>query len=64
MQYDIFGNLDIGVREHQVEAGYHVTLFNRYFDSDNYNINYEYYINKVYSIIKNMKDFNIQEKFI
>jgi hypothetical protein len=64
MQYDIFGNLDIGVREHQVEAGYHVTLFNRYFDSDNYNINYDYYISKVYSIINNMKDFNIQEKFI
>jgi len=63
-QYDIFGGIDDGTRENQIEAGYNIQIFNKYFESDNYNINYNYYISKVQNIIDKITTFNIQEKVI
>lgn len=43
-------------REHNVEKGYQIQLFNQSFLSDNYNINYDYYIeecNKIINVIEN-----------
>lgn len=64
MQYQIFGGIDDGTRENQIEAGYNIQIFNKYFESDNYNINYNYYITKTQNIIDKITSFNIQEKVI
>lgn len=40
-------------RESNLEAGWKCTLFNKYTEGD-YNINYDYYINECYKIIKNI----------
>jgi len=56
MQINIFNEVDMGDRESSIEAGYDSTVFNKYYDSDNYNINYDYYlreINKIINVIKN-----------
>jgi hypothetical protein len=42
-------------RESNLEAGWKCTLFNKYEESDNYNINYDYYIKECYKIINNIK---------
>jgi hypothetical protein len=59
-QLDIFNFIeDVRVepkdRESNLEAGHKCTLFNRYIESDNYDINYDYYINEVNKIINNIK---------
>lgn len=67
LQYDIFGGLDTGIRENQVEAGYKITIFNKYIKHDNfldYNINYNYYIKKVNDIIKKIDIFTIENQLI
>jgi hypothetical protein len=59
-QIDIFGKVDIGTREHEVEAGYKVNVFNTYVHKENfndYNINYDYYIKKVRDKINDMELF-------
>lgn len=49
----IIDNIDIEVpaRETNIEAGYLCTVFNKYQKQDNYNINYDYYINECNKII-------------
>ncbi len=64
MQYQLFGGIDDGTRENQIEAGYNIQMFNTYFDSSNYNINYNYYITKAQNIIDKITSFNIQDKVI
>jgi hypothetical protein len=59
-QLDIFDFIeDVRVepkdRESNLEAGHKCTLFNRYIESDNYDINYDYYINECTKIINNIK---------
>lgn len=56
MQYDIFGNIDIGTREAEIEAGYLSTIFNKHIKKEmkEYDINYQYYINKCNKIIFNI----------
>lgn len=59
-QLDIFSIIeDVRVepkyRESNLEAGWRCTLFNKYKKSDNYDINYDYYINEVKKIINNIK---------
>ena len=53
MQLNIFGNVDDGTREAEIEAGYVSTVFNRYIKKEmkEYNINYQYYINRCNKII-------------
>jgi len=63
-QLDIFGGIDDGTRENQIEAGYNIQIFNKYFELDNYNINYNYYISKTQNIIDKITTFNIQEKVL
>jgi hypothetical protein len=61
-QIDMFGNVDTGYRENQVEAGYKVKVFNEYIkyeDFSQYNINYDYYIEKVMDIINKIQDFKV-----
>tara|TARA_R110002124_G_scaffold281430_1_gene455645 strand:+ start:3763 stop:5322 length:1560 start_codon:yes stop_codon:yes gene_type:complete len=42
-------------RESNIEAGSKCTLFNKYEDKEDYNINYNYYINECYKIINQFK---------
>lgn len=46
--------IDPSDRESNIEAGWLCTLFNKYQKSDNYDINYDYYINECYKIINNV----------
>ncbi len=58
-QLDIFGNLDTGIRESEVNAGWLSTIYNRHIvdkDIKDYDINYSFYINKVEKIIKSIQD--------
>lgn len=59
-QLDIFSFVeDVRVepqdRESNLEAGWKCTLFNKYKESDNYDINYDYYIKECNKIINNIK---------
>lgn len=56
-QLDIFGGIDDGTREHEVEAGWLSTIYNKHIDQpiENYDINYEYYINACNRIIEQIK---------
>ena len=59
-QLDIFNFVeDVRVepedRESNLEAGWKCTLFNKYKISDNYDINYDYYIKECNKIINNIK---------
>ena len=59
-QLDIFNFVkDVRVepedRESNLEAGWKCTLFNKYKESDNYDINYDYYIKECNKIINNIK---------
>lgn len=53
-QLDIFGNIDDGTRESEVEAGWTSTVFNKYQQKDikDYNINYKFYTDKCNKILK------------
>jgi len=56
LQINIFGEIDMGDRESSIEAGYKTTVFNQYYNNDNYNIDYNYYlreVNKIINVIKN-----------
>ena len=60
IQLDIFSIIeDVRVepedRESNLEAGWKCTLFNKYEESDNYDINYDYYIKECNKIINNIK---------
>lgn len=60
-QLDIFGNIDTGIRESEVEAGYLSIVYNKHSDKkiEEYNIDYDFYINKCQKIIdKIMKKEN------
>jgi len=54
-QLDIFGNVDDGTRESEIEAGWLSTIFNKFEEKQDYNINYQYYLNRVYKIINQLK---------
>lgn len=56
-QIDIFGDIDDGTREQEVEASWLTTIYNKHIDKpiNEYNINYEYYINRAKKIINNIK---------
>ena len=55
-QIDIFGIVDDGTREHEVEAGWLSTIYNKHEDKQmsEYNIDYSYYIQKANKIISNI----------
>lgn len=57
--FDIIEDVKVEVeREGNVEAGYKVTIFNKFEHKDNitdYNIDYDYYINECYKIINVIK---------
>lgn len=58
MQIDIFGNVDDGTRESEIEAGYLTTIFNIYQQKrefKEYDINYKYYLDNIYKIINSIK---------
>jgi hypothetical protein len=52
-QLDIFGNVNDGSRESEIEAGWKSTIFNKYVDVEmsKRDINYQYYIKRCYKII-------------
>lgn len=56
MQLDIFGNIDDGTREAEVEAGWLSTIYNKHIikDINDYDINYNYYVDKCNKILKNI----------
>jgi len=56
-QIDIFGNVDTGIREAEVEAGWLSTIYNKHEEKsiDQYDINYQFYIDKCYKIINQIK---------
>jgi len=54
-QLDIFGNVDDGIRESEIEAGWLSTIFNKFEEKQNYDINYQYYLNRIYKIINKLK---------
>lgn len=58
MQMDIFGSIDNGTREQEVEAGWLTTIYNRHElrDIDNYFIEYGFYIEKAKRIIKKINE--------
>lgn len=58
-QIGLFGGVDDGTREHQIEAGHRITVFNQYEEREDYGINYDYYINKTKETIAKIKDFSI-----
>lgn len=60
-QLDIFGDIDDGTRQSKVEAGYNQTLFNQYEKKEDYNINYNYYIDKTMDIINKIKFIPINQ---
>lgn len=55
-QIDIFGEVDNGERISRIEVGYNVTIFNKYVEMNNYDINYNYYISKCYEIINQINN--------
>lgn len=57
-QMDIFGGVDDGTRQTQIEAGWNIEVFNRYIKKDDYNIDYSYYIEKTYRILNQIKKFD------
>lgn len=61
-QLDLFGGIDDGTRNHQVEAGYKVNVFNQFIKQDKYDINFNYYIFKTNEIINKIKPFQIDTK--
>lgn len=52
-QVDIFGNINDGTRESELEAGWLTTIYNRHVEKpiSEYNINYKYYIEGAQKII-------------
>lgn len=57
MQIDIFGNVDDGTREAEIEAGWLSTVYNKHNKNksiNDYDINYKYYIQKCQRIIDNI----------
>lgn len=56
-QIDIFGNIDNGERYNRIEVGYNVFIINQYDSNIDYKlfINYNYYIEKTYEIIKKVE---------
>lgn len=56
-QLDIFGDVDDGTREQEVEAGWLSTIYNKHEikDINEYNIDYSYYIQKVQEIVNKIK---------
>lgn len=56
-QLDIFGNIDDGTREHEVEAGWLTTIYNKHIEKDinEYLIDYAFYINKAIKIVESIK---------
>lgn len=56
-QIDIFGGINDGTREHEVEAGWLSTIYNKHSKQEikKYNINYQYYIDKVNKIINQIQ---------
>lgn len=56
-QVDIFGNIDTGVRQSEVEAGYLTTIYNRHKEKNinSYDINYDYYMNECNKIIQQIQ---------
>lgn len=57
-QIDIFGNVDTGIRESELEAGWKSKVFNKYIKKEmkDYKINYNYYINKIREIINKFEN--------
>jgi len=55
-QLDIFGNIDDGTRESEVEAGWLTTIYNKHIikNIEDYNIDYSFYIQKANKIINNI----------
>lgn len=53
-QLDIFGNVNDGTRESEIEAGFKSTIFNTYIEKEmkDYDINYKFYIDKCKRIIQ------------
>lgn len=64
MQFDIFGGIDNGTRQNQVEAGYNIIVFNKFEQKDDYNINYNYYINKIMEKVNKLQDTKVISKAI
>lgn len=60
-QLDIFGGIDDGTRENQVEAGFYIDVLNKYEDKT-WNINYNYYIKKANDIIKQIEIINFNQR--
>ena len=56
-QIDIFGNVDDGTRESEIEAGWKSIIMNKYIEKNikDYNINYQYYIEKANKIINKIE---------
>lgn len=57
-QIDIFGNVNTGIRESELEAGWKSKVFNKYIKKEmkDYKINYNYYINKIREIINKFEN--------
>jgi hypothetical protein len=57
-QIDIFGEVDDGTRYTRIEVGYNVNLFNTYINKEfeDYDINYNYYVEKCYNIINQLEN--------
>jgi hypothetical protein len=56
--FDLIDDVKVDIeRESNIEAGYKVTIFNKYVkkDMNEYKINYDYYINECYKIINVIK---------
>lgn len=62
-QLDIFGNIEDGTRQSQIEAGWNIQVFNKIEEKEDYNINYDYYIEKAYKILNQIErvEFNQYE---
>lgn len=56
-QLDIFGNINVGIREQEVNATWLSTIFNKYEKKEmkDYNINYDFYLVRCYKIIRLIK---------
>lgn len=56
-QIDIFGNIDIGIRYSEIEAGWLSTIFNKIElkEFKDYGINLQFYLDKIYRIINLIK---------
>lgn len=60
-QIDIFGNIEDGTRQSQIEAGWNIEVFNRYVKKDDYNIDYNYYIEKAYRILNQIEKIELNQ---